>query len=193
MRMPYARSGVTGITFGRGGLRAEDAEKRKDEGLRSGSRQRRSRVVEETIGAFSPTAVFVLHPPSFILPTHDPDDPLQLFALAAGDAELGSIFQPDRIITAGLLQKSVDLRDADDRRSVDAEEHRRIETLFESMHPFPYREAPRADVNLGIRAGGGDVVDLLDGHDAHLTPRFDGDSLEILRISGFRACTEERE
>ena len=81
-------------------------------------------------------------------------------------------------------QQGLDLIQPHDHGTMDAEEVRRIETLFEGLHALADDVGAIAHVNFGVRATGGDVLDGHDGHDPHLAAHFDGDPLQVSGCDG---------
>ena len=92
-----------------------------------------------------------------------------------------------------MAEEHVDHVDAHDRGSVDAEEVLGVELFFEGLHALAHGEGFALDVQLGVRAARGDVLDSIDGHGADLAAELDGDAIHVVvafcgRRHGPAAC-----
>src|SRR6476469_2691230 len=110
-----------------------------------------------------------------------------LEGLAAGTADLytRAVLELERVVAAGAAVQRVHQVEPHDHRAVDAHEVLRVEPVLERLHRLADDVPPVASVELGIRAVGDDVVDLIDRDRAHLAAHLDGDPLEVrLRRGG---------
>src|SRR5215207_3639003 len=109
----------------------------------------------------------------------DAQPTLELLATRPTHTQARPTLELHLVVPARAAVERVDEIDPYDDRAVDAQESLGIEPLLQRVDRFTNQIRPLARVQLHVRATRGDVLDLGDGHHAHLASHLHGDSLEI--------------
>src|SRR5687768_16243788 len=81
----------------------------------------------------------------------DAEPPLELFAPRPAHSEPRTRLEDDLVVPAGSANQRLDQLDADDDRTMDAHEPRRVEPALELVHRLADDVAPVAHVQLRVR------------------------------------------
>src|SRR5437773_7787346 len=127
------------------------------------------------------------HRPLAFDPNLEPHQLLQFFEPAPANLELDPALEHDGVIPARIPDQCLDQIESHDRGSVDPKKLRRVQPLFESLHPLAYEVPLLAHEQLSVRSARDQIVDLLHWNDPHLPTHFDGDPLEVLTFA-VRRC-----
>ena len=103
-------------------------------------------------------------------------------------AELFARFKPDCVVPTGVMVDGLDEIELDNRRSVNAGEGRRIESVFWNVHPLAQQVGIVGRVDPDVRVFGRDVANLFDGNHPYLARQIDGQPLQVCGFVGGLCC-----